>query len=85
VSKTWIAGGVAVLAVFAGVLYFARDPAQESAATPPAPVDEPAVAAPIAGPNKPPPRKPVVSDPRLAAFIASPDNALIELVAAPDG
>lgn len=84
-SKTLVAGGIAVLAVFAGVLYFARDPAQTPPATEPPAVVESAVKAPFPGSERPPPRKPVVSDPRLAALMASPDDALLELVAAPDG
>ena len=88
--KTLVAGAVAVVAVFAGVMYFARDPAQ------PSPTDQrPAAAAPaeaVKPATAPPPvsrsaaaKRPVPSDPRLAALMVSPDNGLIEFFPDADG
>jgi hypothetical protein len=91
--KTLVAGAVGVVAVFAGVVYFASDRAPQTKDTAPPPV----VAAPAAEPAKPatsPPQpasrsnaasRPVPADPRLAALMVSPHDDLIEFFAAPDG
>jgi hypothetical protein len=99
VRKSLVAGGIAIVAVFAGVIYFARDTAEQSpAAGQPAaagqPVDSrelPAAQAnpdatappPVAG--RGPPQRPATSDPRLSALMVSPDNALIEFIQGSDG
>jgi len=93
VRKTLVAGGIAVVAVFAGVMYFARDPVQQSSVAVQAPKDEsaPAEAVKPAATALPPvsrsatPPRPVTSDPRLAALMVSPDNGLIEFVAGDNG
>ena len=88
--KTLVAGGIAVVAVFAGVLYFARDPAPQTAAT-----GQPSEGQSSQGEGADgreadrfgsgPLQRPAVSDPRLAALMVSPDNAMIEFVAGSNG
>jgi hypothetical protein len=93
VRNTHVVGGIAVVAVFAGVLYLARDPAQQApAATHPAekkgaPAEavKPAASAPLPVSRSATPHRPVTSDPRLAALMVSPDNGLIEFVADANG
>lgn len=90
--KTLIGGAVAVVAVFAGVVYFARDrtpPAPD--ATPPQAAEAPAPA-PATPVTAPPPAarssaasRPAPADPRLAALMVSPHDDLIEFFAAADG
>jgi hypothetical protein len=93
-NKSVIAGVLAAAAVFVGVIYFEREPAQKSpvddepakAHTLPAPAVQPAAAT---RPNyisssKPPARTPP-ADPRLAALMVSPDNALIEYFSDAEG
>jgi hypothetical protein len=89
--KTLVAGGVAVLAVFAGVWYFARDPVRHTAIeSPPSAEDKrvdqvkPAAPAPPVSRTGTPPR-PATSDPRLAALMGSPDDALIEYTVGDNG
>ena len=92
--KSWIASGLALVAVFAGVIYFSRGhdethaaqvvPEQDRVPPPTAPVpDVPPLK--ILSPNELPARPPVSADPRLRALMVSPDNGLIEFVAGPDG
>ena len=91
-TKLWVAGGVAVVAVFAGVLFFARDPAPQGAdadkpsaeKTAAADVAKPADA-PVAVSRSDKPPRPVSADPRLAALLVSPDNGLIEFFADAEG
>jgi hypothetical protein len=91
-KKTLVAGAVAVVAVFAGVVYFAGDrPPQTKDATPP-PAGEPPAAEPAKPVTAPPPAsrssaasRPAPSDPRLAALMVSPHDDLIEFFAAADG
>jgi hypothetical protein len=90
-NRTWIAGGIAVIAVFAAVFFIARDPDA------PVPTPMPAAsvprgespAPPSAATGELPPRaalvRPVPPDPRLAALMVSPDNGLVELVPGADG
>ncbi|HEU5136785.1 MAG TPA: hypothetical protein VFU13_16685 [Steroidobacteraceae bacterium] len=86
---TLVAGGIAVVAVFAGVLYFARDPAPQTlAAGQPSQSRAPegdGAAATASASGSGPLQRPVVSDPRLAALMVSPDNAMIEFVAGSNG
>ena len=93
-TKMWVAGGVAVVAVFAGVLYFARNPAPqgEGADKPSAEKAAPAnaakpVVAPAAVSRSDKPTRPVNTDPRLAALMVSPDrgDGLIEFFADAEG
>ena len=91
-KKTHIAAAIAVIAVFAGVLYFAGDfrtdssakavPAKTEAA-PPVPVDPVAAQPPVSKSTVA--SRPVTSDPRLAALMVSPDNGLIDFFADPEG
>jgi hypothetical protein len=92
-KRTYVAGAIAVAAVFLGVIYFAGDSADESAAKVTA-SKEPGVRAEPAFPGVPSPSpgtkstaaaRPVPADPRLAALMVSPDNALIEFIADPEG
>jgi len=88
--KSLVVGSVAVVAVFAGVVYFARDPApQTPVAGQPAEGQssqgEGAAAAKPSASSSGPLQRPEVSDPRLAALMVSPDNALIEFVAGSNG
>lgn len=84
--------GVAAIAVFAGVLYFAHEKTASVA------TDKPAATAPKTDtaekPDEaPPPRqspgkpadRPAVTDPRLAALMHSPNDDLIEFIKGPDG
>ena len=87
VVKKAIIIGVLAVAVFAGVLYFASDsgdqvpaaaqPEDESVRPEPA---KPVAAAPVPASRSGTPSRPATSDPRLAALMVSPDNALIEFV-----
>jgi len=92
-KKTMIVGAVAMaVAVFAGVIHFARDSA-EPAAVQPSPEKEiaraeavtpdAAVRVPASRTGTPP--RPAPADPRLAALMVSPDNALIEFVVGSNG
>lgn len=91
-NKGLVAGALAVVAVFAGVVYFARDAAKEPAG----PIDVAKQAAlpaqevrPTAMPTAPrggaPAQRPAPPDPRLALLMVSPDDSLIEFVADPEG
>jgi len=93
-NKPVVIGVIAAVAVFAGVLYFERDTAprasvDDASAKPAATVPAtPAPSVPI-GPglvssSKPPPRV-APADPRLAALMVSPDNALIEYLSDAEG
>lgn len=87
-KKSFVAGAVAVVAVFAGVIYFAREPApQTPAKTAPAEAQKPAVPPPPvpASRSTPPASRPKPADPRLAALVATPGNALIEYFSDPEG
>jgi hypothetical protein len=86
VKKVIIIGTLAV-AVFAGVIYFARGPgeqlpdaAQPADETVRAEAANPVAAAPVPATRSGTPSRPVPPDPRLAALMVSPDNALIEFV-----
>jgi hypothetical protein len=93
VRKTLVAGAIAVVAVFAGVIYFARDPEQQAPAASQPPAGEgaraeavkPAAEAPLPATRSDTPRRPVTSDPRLAALMVSPDNGLIEFATDDNG
>jgi len=99
--------GAAAVAVFAGVLWFARESAEtdptgapQASASPEARADansEPKASA-SPGPkaeNSPPARaravpadraqRPAPTDPRLAALLGAPEDALVEYRAGPDG
>jgi hypothetical protein len=85
-KKAIIIGALAV-AVFAGVIYFARDSGDQlpAAAQPSderarAETAKPVAAAPAPAPKSGTPSRPATTDPRLAALMVSPDNALIEFV-----
>jgi hypothetical protein len=91
-KKSIVAGAIAVVAVFAGVLYFAGDfrndsPAKaapaKSEAKPPAPADAVAARPPVSKSTAA--SRPVISDPRLAALMVSPDNSLIDFFADAEG
>ena len=90
-SKKIIGGSIAVVAVFAGVIYFANDAGDEAPATAPPAEKVNVVEAPPAAKQPTPvaragtPVRPVTSDPRLAALMVSPANALIEFVPDADG
>ncbi len=84
--------GVLAVAVFAGVIYFARDPAEQAPAAPQsadersgAGTETPPAAAPLPAARSGTPTRPVTSDPRLAALMVSPDNELIEFVGGDNG
>ena len=85
--------GAAAVAVFAGVIYFARNsvevsaPAAQSSADKNASADaeKAATSTPAAVVPSDPPQRPVSKDPRLAALMVSPDNSLIEFVEDSDG
>jgi hypothetical protein len=87
---SFITAGIAAVAVFAGVYWFARDRAPapaaeipgEAPATPPADAN-PADAAPPSAAL--PPTRPAVNDARLEALIGPPDDAMVEYRAGPDG
>lgn len=89
-----VAAGVAALAVFAGVYWVARDPAPVSPATetPREGVPESEatdVAKGAAAPEAPvaitAASRPVPTDPRLAALLGVPGDALVEYKGGPDG
>jgi len=92
--KTWIAGAIAVVAVFAGVVWFAGRTGTdevsggkaETARQPGEPVEyaKPAGPAPLTT-RASASARPKVDDPRLAALMVSPDNGLIEYLADPEG
>lgn len=90
--KEILVGVVAVAAVFAGVLYDAKD-AGDAPAAAASPDEQTIVAEPKPVANEQPtpvaragtPARPVTSDPRLAALMVSPANALIEFVPDADG
>lgn len=91
-KKSIVLGALAVVAVFAGVLYFAGDfagdvsgqaaPAKKEAATP-EPVKPVAPRPPVSKSTAA--SRPVTRDPRLAALMVSPDNALIDFFADAEG
>jgi hypothetical protein len=91
-KKEIIVGAVAVAAVFAGVLYYAKDAGEEPSANA-SPEEQTSVPEPKPVANEQPapvaragtPARPVTSDPRLAALMVSPPNALIEFVPDADG
>jgi hypothetical protein len=93
-NKPVVAGVIAAVAVFAGVLYSERQPAQNrplddgptKAQGIPAPAVQPAAPTrpDYVASSKPPPRT-TPADPRLAALMVSPDNALIEYFSDPEG
>lgn len=91
-KKSIVAGAIAVVAVFAGVLYFAGDFANDSPAKAapaknevksPAPADTIAARPPVSKSTAA--SRPVISDPRLAALMVSPDNSLIDFFADAEG
>jgi hypothetical protein len=93
-NKGFIAGAVAVAAVFAGVVYFAgRSDAPEStvanAAKSAVKEKTPATANAAQGPQvtsrADASGRPAPVDPRLAALMVSPDNGVIEFVKGGDG
>jgi len=90
-SRTIIVGAIAVVAVFAGVLYFAGDFRSDSPAKAVPAKTEVVHPAPVDPVPRPPVSKstvasrPVTSDPRLAALMTSPDNGLIDFFADPEG
>jgi hypothetical protein len=91
-KKSLVAGGLAVAFVFAGVMYFARDPAPEAATAALPPEKEgsaeplkPAVPAPLPVSRSGTPPRPAPSDPRLAALMGSPADALIEYTVGDNG
>jgi hypothetical protein len=88
-KKTHIAAAVAVIAVFAGVLYFAGDFTDESPAKAApartATVPTEPVAAPPPVSKSTVASRPATSDPRLAALMVSPDNSLIDFFADAEG
>jgi len=89
-NRPLIAGALAVVAVFAGIVWFARDSAPEANDVP---AKQEEAAAQEAKPPAAAPRatqgsaeqRPTPADPRLAALMRSPDNALIEFLADPEG
>src|SRR4051812_14381441 len=89
-NKSVVAGVIAAAAVFAGVIYFKREPVMHDGPHK-ADVIAPEVRKSVVpdGPglvssSKPPPRT-APADPRLAALMVSPDNALIEYFSDPEG
>ena len=94
-SKSITVGAIAVVAVFAGVWWYASDrgaKAPAPAAGAPAEASDPA-AHPIASASTPvaktprndPQGRPVPPDPRLAQLMVTPDNGLIEYKKGADG
>lgn len=89
--KKWIVVGAIAVAVFAGVLYFAKDSEEPPAAAQPADKNAPAepvnaeATAPVPASRSGTPPRPVPADPRLAALMVSPDNGLIEFVPGDNG
>lgn len=91
-SRLWIVGGIAVIAVFAAVFYIASDPAAPETPAGPAASEsraESLAPPPAAAAGAPAPSgalvRPAPPDARLAALMVSPDNGLVELVPGPDG
>jgi len=91
-NKPLVAGAIAVVAVFAGVIYFARDSADESPASAASSKEQGIRSEPVKPADAPlPPAKttaaarPVVSDPRLQALMVTPDNGVIEFFADAEG
>jgi hypothetical protein len=89
-NRTWVAGGIAAVAVFAAVLWFARqteDPAGASASGAETLEAPPVAAQPKSTPGaaRAEPIRPAPTDPRLASRVGTPGNALVEYVAGPDG
>ena len=91
-NKLFITGGIAVVAVFAGVWYVAREPAAPATVPAAEAPDTRGANAPVAAPaaatattRNDPTGRPAPTDPRLAALMVSPDNDLIEFVKGPDG
>ena len=93
--KSFVAGAFAVVAVFAGVVYFAREPAlvtppadataKAAAAAPKAqPAEIPGQRAPVSR-STPPPSRPKPADPRLAKLMSTPGNPQIEYFSDPEG
>jgi hypothetical protein len=80
---------LAATAVFAAVVYIARDVAHEPAAAPPADESarqtQPQAAASAPSARGSADQRPAPADPRLAALMVSPPNALIEFLADPQG
>lgn len=91
-SRKVVAGLIVAVAVFAAVVYLAREPAsREAPAAAPAvaaadPAESPAREAPFSVvPAGESPNRPAPTDPRLAALIGAPGNAVVEYIAGPDG
>jgi hypothetical protein len=89
---TIVAGGLALVAVFAGVYWIARDPlpadpaaatTADAAPTGPAAGEPPSPNPSAAG--RPPPIRATPEDPRLAALMGPPADPLIEYLPGPDG
>ena len=91
--KSLVLGGIAVVAVFAGVWYFAgREAGLTTEHQPSAPADRSGAATPTSATAAARASAPAQaagsatpSDPRLQALMVSPDNGLIEFVRSPDG
>ena len=90
-NRTLIAGAIAAVAVFAGVVYFAGGDRNQVPVKAEA-EKRPAVEAPMSAARVPPPvarsekaSRPAVRDPRLAALMVSPQDALIDFYVDPDG
>jgi hypothetical protein len=96
-NKAFIAGAVAVVAVFGGVIWFASDRGETPQATPvaadPAAADKAAAPEPLRSTSGLPVEAQkaagtgtaVPADPRLAALAVSPDNGLINFVTGDNG
>jgi hypothetical protein len=92
-KATIVAGAIALVAVFTGVYWLARDPAPADPAEsmagerqPPGSAGEGATSLPSPQPATPrPPVRPTPPDPRLAALMGSPDHPLVEYQPGPDG
>lgn len=93
-KKSVLAATIAAVAVFAGVFYFAREPGEKTrtgdvpaktAATPAKTVKPAVPAQPLAVSRSAPPSRPASADPRVAALMASRDDALIEYFSDPAG
>jgi hypothetical protein len=91
VNKSLVIGVIAVVAVFAGVFYLVREE-PETGKSPPAAKAADHAAKPATGATKPeltsrsdPAARPTPPDPRVAALMVSPPDALIEFVSGADG